>query len=202
MKLWAAIPLALWTTSATAQECVEGSTCVPPEDMQVFVKLLQEKKCLLDNPPTFKLDPITITTDEEGRTYYTGAQPHPYTVKMAWCDYEVTGQGDLNVVVARKEPEEWGWRFRLKFYTSFLFVDAFEEYGDDKHDPSQAIDAGLQVDFFHWRFINLNAGVGFRSVNASVGFDFTRNFGAFAGYSFSFWTLKHNPTTGLFFSFW
>lgn len=194
----------LFPLPALAQQaCEGGAKCVPPEDLEVFVKLLKEKKCLQDEKPVYTIDPIVITTDVEGRVYYSGAMPKPYTIRMKWCNYETTAQGVLNVQVAKKVPPDWGFRFRLKFYGGFLFTDAFEKYApDDKYDPSRAVDAGLQADFLYWRFINLNVGAGFRSVNASVGFDLTKNFGAFAGYAFSFWTLKHNPQAGLYFAFW
>lgn len=169
--------------------------------MEVFVKLLREKKCLQQSQPTFKVDPIVITTDVEGRTYYSGAQPQPYKLTMSWCGYEAQGEGKLDVVVAKKVPETWGFRFRLKFYGGFLFTDALETYVDGR-DVGRAFDLGFQGDFFHWKALNLNAGAGFRSASLTVGVDITRNFGAFAGYGFSFWSLKHNPIVGLSFSFW
>lgn len=194
----------LFPVRALAQNaCPSGSTCVPPEDLEVFVKLLKEKKCLQEQKPVYTIDPITITTDVDGRVYYSGAMPKPYTVHMQWCGYDVNAEGKLNVVVAKRVPPDWGFRFRLKFYGAFLFTDAFEKYApDNSYDLSRAIDVGLHADFFYWRFINFNVGAGFRSVNANVGFDFTKNFGAFGGYAFSFWTLKHNPQAGLYFSFW
>lgn len=194
----------LWSSSAMAQQaCAEGSTCVPPEDMAVFVKLLKEKKCLQETKPAFKLDSINLIVDQDGRVYYTGADPKPYTLKMAWCDYDVTGTGKVDLVVAKKEPPTWGFRFRPKFAGSFLFVDGFEQYGpDNKYDPSRAVDVGILWEFIYWHAFNLNVATGFRSVGAGLGVDLTKNFGVYAGYAFSWWTLKHNPQAGIYFSFW
>jgi len=187
--------------SLPAYACEGGAKCIPPEDLEVFVKLLREKKCLQDEKPVYQIDPIVITTDVDGRVYYSGAMPKPYTIQMRWCNYDVQAQGILDVQVAKRVPPEWGFRFRLKFYGGFLFTDAFEKY-NDKYDPSRAVDAGLQADFFHWRSVNFNVGAGFRSAQVSVGVDLTKNFGVFGGYAFSFWSLRHNPQVGLYFSFW
>lgn len=188
--------LLLSKPSQAQEACPTGTTCVPKEDMEVIVKVLREKKCLQTEKPTFKLDPVTITTDVEGRVYYSGANPKPYTLEMHWCSYDVKAESKLDVVVAKRVPEEWGWRFRLKFASGFLFTDAIRE-----KDAGQGLDVGLQAEFFYWKFLNLSVGSGFRSAGAQVGADLTKNFGFFAGYAFSFWTLLHNPQAGVYFSF-
>lgn len=157
---------------------------------------LEEKRCLVSQAPKLELDSITIVTDEQGRVYYSGSAPQPYKAHLTWCNYEVPFKGNLNVIVAKREPEEWGFRFKLKFAGSFLFLDAFES------SPQNAIDVGLLWDFFHWRNLNLNVATGFRSVGAGFGYDLTQNFGAYGGYAFSFWTLRSNPQIGLYFGFW
>lgn len=173
-----------------------SGTCVQAEDMRVFLQVLKDKQCLQRNPPTFQLDPITIVTDVEGRVYFSGDQPNPYTLKVQWCNYTVTGTGKLSVIVAKKEPPVWGFRFRPKFAGSFIFLDAFE-----RPTAADAIDVGFLWDFLYYKQFNLNVATGFRSVGLSVGMDLTRNFGVFAGYAFSWWTLRSNPQAGVFFSF-
>lgn len=202
MKLFIALLAGLLTLLASpvvgAQEpCAEGSQCVPPEDMKVFVGVLSEKQCLLSTQPEFKLDPITIVVDQDGRVYASGADPNPYTVKMTWCSYAVTATGGVTVVVARKEPEVWGFRFRPKFSSGFLFVEAFE-----REKALDAVDVGLLWDFLYWKSFNLNIATGIRSIGAGVGFDITRNFGAYLGYAFAYADVRHNPYAGLYFSFW
>jgi hypothetical protein len=172
-------------------------TCVPKADMDAFVAVLKEKKCLQTTQPTFKLDSVTIITDVDGRVYYSGADPHPYTVKMSWCGYDVTAQEKLTLVVAKKEPSVWGFRFRPKFAGSFLFVDAFNQ-----SSAKQAVDVGILWDFVYYKAFNLNIATGFRSAGLGVGMDITRNFGGFVGAAYSWWTLKVNPQAGLYFAFW
>lgn len=177
--------------------CAAGATCVPPEDMSVFLQLLKDKKCQQTSQPTFKLDPVNIVVDQEGRVYYSGSEPHPYTLRMSWCNYEVTATGKVDLVVAKREPPEWGFRFRPKFSGSFLFMDAFE-----RPTAAEAVDVGFLWEFLYWKSLNLNLSTGFRSAGAGVGFDVTKNFGVYGGYAFSWWTLKHNPQAGLYFAFW
>lgn len=189
--------------STQAFSCPDGSTCVPPEDMALFVKLLREKQCMQETKPEFKLDSVTIVTDQDGRVYFTGADPNPYRLQMEWCNYEVTAEGTLKVIVAKREPETWGFRFRPKFSASFLFADALEKYEpDNSYDPAQAVDVGILWDFLYWESLNLNVATGFRSAGLGVGLDLTKNFGVYGGYGFSWWTLKHNPQLGLYFGFW
>jgi hypothetical protein len=142
------------------------------------------------------LDAVTIVTDEQGRVYYSGTAPRPYKIHLHWCNYDSSFEGKVNVVVAKREPKEWGFRFKLKFASSFLFMDAVNR------SPQQAVDVGLLWDFLYWKNLNLNVATGFRSVGAGVGYDLTRNFGLYGGYGFSFWTLKGNPQVGLYFGFW
>jgi len=190
------IAIVLWSQHSQTQTCSTG-TCVSPDDMKVIVKVLEEKKCLQTTQPIFTLDPITIVTDTEGRVYGSGADPHPYSVKMSWCTYDATAKGKVNLLVAKNEPATWGWRFRPKFMGSFLFVDAFNQ-----PNAGDAVDVGILWDFFYWKALNLNVATGFRSAGAGVGVDLTRNMGLYGGYAFSWWTLKSNVQAGVYFSFW
>jgi hypothetical protein len=193
-----AITLYVFPSRANEIVCPNGDdTCVSKGDLEAFVSVLREKKCLQTTQPTFNLDAVTIITDVDGRVYYSGSDPHPYTVKMSWCGYEVTAIEKLTLVVAKKEPPTWGFRFRPKFAGSFLFVDAFSQ-----SSAKQAIDVGLLWDFLYYKAFNLNVVTGFRSAGLGVGMDATRNFGGFIGGAYSWWTLKVNPQAGLYFSFW
>jgi len=176
-------------------QCEAGSTCVADQDLQDLITLAEEAKCLKTEVPTYEMGSFTITTDEDGRVYYSGAAPHPLTMRMKWCHYTVDAEARLNVIVAKKVPDVWGFRFRVKFAGSFLFLDAVER------SPQDAVDVGLLWEFFYWKDLNVNVATGFRSAGLGVGYDITRNFGAFAGYAFSFWTLRSNPQAGLYFGF-
>jgi len=182
---------------AHAEECAQGSTCVPPEDMKVFVQLLKEKKCLQTEVPSFELDPITIIVDEKQRVFFSGADPNPYQLKMKWCSYEAVGTGKVKVVAAMKEPETWGFRFRPKAYLGYL---PLEPIAYDK-EPVGGVDAGLMLDFFHVQFANVDLAVGFRSFGLGAGVDITQNFGAYAGYGMGWNGWNHNLNAALWFAF-
>lgn len=195
-----ALATTLYVLPSRANEvsCPNGDdTCVPKGDMDAFVSVLKEKKCFQTTTPAFKLDSVTLVTDVDGRVYYSGSDPHPYTIKMSWCGYDVTAIEKLTLVVAKKEPPVWGFRFRPKFAGSFLFVDAF-----NRSSAGEAVDVGLLFDFLYYKAFNLNVATGFRSAGLEVGVDITRNFGGFVGAAYSWWTLMVNPQAGLYFAFW
>jgi hypothetical protein len=181
--------------------CEPPAKCVPKKDLELFVKLAREKKCLLENDPTFDLDPVNIVIDRDGRVFFSGAEPHPYTLRMNWCDYEVEAKGKVDIIAAMREPRTWGFRFRPKAYIGALPLEALYEF-DEPLKVYDLIDAGAMVDFFFWEWANINAAVGFRSLGGGIGFDLTSNFGAYAGYGLTWGDWHHNANLGLWFSFW
>lgn len=196
-RLLLALICLLYPWSAFAQEACAGGTCVADADLKTFLAIAAEKQCLQKTTPTLKLDPVTIVVDKEGRVYYSGAEPQPYTVKITWCGYELSATGKVTTTVAQKVEPNWGFRFRPKFAGSFLFVDAF--------DSSRAVDAfdiGLLWDLFYYKALNFNVATGFRSAGAGVGVDLFRNVTLYGGWAFSWWTLKNNPSIGLGFALW
>lgn len=187
-----------WSRVAKADtQCPEGVVCVQKEEMATFLALLRAQKCRNETQPTILLDPITIIEDKDGRVYGTGAEPRPYTVKLTWCNYDIQATGKVNVVVARREPATWGFRFRVKAQSSFLFTNAFKE-----DSLLSAIDAGVLLEGFYFKSFNLNLVGGFRSAGLALGFDLTRNFGVHAGYALSYDGLRSNPIVGLSFALW
>lgn len=190
--LFVSFPVLAQTTA-----CPSGHVCVPPEDMKVFVRLLQEQKCRTETTPTFRLDPINLVVDRDGRVYGSGADPHPYTLAMSWCNYDVTAKGSVKLVAARREPPEFGFRFRLKAGMGPLVSDLFTRGWN-----LDAVDVGLLWELGFYREVNLNLVTGFRSAGVVLGFDLTRNVGLYFGYGLAYAGPRHNPTTGLSFAFW
>ena len=189
--------------SEGAPEPCPGGTCVPDEDMAKIVEVLKEKKCLQTTKPEFDLDPINIVVDRDGRIFYSGAEPHPYSVRMNWCNYEVEATGKVDIVAAMREPPIWGFRFRPKAYIGVLPGEAFYSLPeDDSIHVMDLVDAGVMVDFLYYDWANLNAAVGFRSLGAGIGFDLTSNFGAYGGYALTWGDWHHNANLSLWFSFW
>lgn len=194
LRVLLVLALLLLPSVAIATECPHTDACVPDDEMDTFYEALREKKCLLGTTPTLDITAVTLITDVDGRVYFSG-ESLPFGARLTWCTYTVEFEGELKVVVAKKEPPAWGFRFRPKFAGSFLVLDAIERSVED------GVDVGFLWDFVYWHSFNLNMATGFRSAGVAVGFDITRNFGAFGGYAFSFWTLKSNPQFGLYFGF-
>ncbi len=194
--LTTALLLAALTPSAAPAPACEG-TCVRNEDLATFIQVLKEKQCLQHEKPSFELDPVTLTVDKDGRVFYSGAQPKPYTLKMNWCNYEVTAEGKLDVIVALQEPPTWGFRFRPKAYLGYALAEPLRKDGTF----SDGIDAGLMVDFFFWEDFNLNGHVGARAFGLGLGADLTENFGVTAGYALSWDGFRSNPEVAFTFAF-
>ena len=176
----------------------ETQICVDKEDLRKFLALAVERQCLDQNTPEFELQPITIITDQEGRVFYTGADPDkPYKLTMRWCHYEVEGDGKVHLVAAMNEPPTWGFRFRPKAYLGYIPTKLLVS-GPEFYD---GVDAGVMLDLFYWQWANLNLTAGFRSTGAGAGFDLTNNFGLYAGYAFSWSDTPHNVLGGAYFAF-
>ena len=178
---------------ALGTECPNGSTCVPPEDMKVFLQLLQDKQCLQRQQPAFHLDPITIVTDRDGRIYTSGAQYH---LSMKWCSYDVQSEGPVTAVAAMTLPQAYGFRFRPKAFLGYLPLEALKA-----SDARSGLDGGLLLDFLHWEWANLNFSAGVRSGGLGLGADLTANAGVYAGYSITWGSWRHNPMGGFWFAF-
>lgn len=188
----------LISTTAMGEPCVGSDVCVPKQDLDTFVSVLHEKKCLQTQKPSIELDSITVTTDDQGRVFYSGADPsRPYRIYLRWCGYEIVGTGSVKVVAALKEPSTLGFRFRPKAYLGYLPAEPLFH----NKSGTEGIDAGLMLDFFHWQLANVNAAVGFRSFGLGFGADITANFGAYLGYAMTWKDWNHNLNTAFWFAF-
>lgn len=190
----------------TQEDCPEGYVCVEVEDMTKILKVLRERKCLMETEPTFEVSDVKIVIDRDNRVFYTGSGPEsPYTIEMKWCPFTVTAEGKVDMTVGLMEPPVWGFRFRPKAYLGYLPMTPFF----DGNDFSDGIDAGFMVDFVHYKWLNLNVALGFRSVGIGLGADITKNFGGYVGYGLAWKPLfqpsslapPHNLVVGLDFAF-
>jgi len=193
----AQVPLEAPKAAPRAPQSCQGGVCMPSKDMAVFLEVLREKRCLKTTKPDFQLDEVVIVTDKDGRVFYSGADPKPYTLTMKWCNYELEASGKVQVVAAMMAPETWGFRFRSKAYLGALPLEMLR----DENEATDGIDAGLMVDFFYYEWVNLNAGVGFRSLGAGVGFDLTNNFGGYVGYAITWSGFRSTANGALWFAF-
>jgi hypothetical protein len=186
----------LWAPAAAAESCEAGKVCLPKADLEKFVALARERKCLDESEPEFTLDSISVVTDTDGRVFYSGADPRrPYKVTMKWCHLTVVGDGEVELVAAMRTPDTSGFRFRPKAYLGYLPLKLSER------DFDEGIDAGMLVDLAYIEWVNFNVAAGFRSVGAGLGFDLTANFGAYAGYALGWTDPLHNVNAGIYFAF-
>lgn len=183
---------------AVAQPCRSpaGTVCLPEADLEKFVALARERKCLDTESPSFQVDRIVVVTDSDGRVFHSGADPRkPYQLTMRWCHLTVEAEGTVEVVAAMATPETMGFRFRPKAYLSYLPLKV------SKRDFNEGLDAGVLLDVGHYEWANFNLAFGFRSVGAGVGFDLTANFGLYAGYGLGWTYPLHNVNGGIYFAF-
>jgi hypothetical protein len=195
----AVVLLGLLAETAYAQDasCPAGKVCVDKADMPTFLEALKEKQCLLKTPPTVTSDPLTIVIDRDGRVYGSGSDPHPYTVHLSWCNYTLDAKGETKIVAAMASEPSYGFRFRPKAALGLLGTELVSgaKFAD-------SWDGGILLEPFFFQWANINAYVGFRSVGAGLGFDITKNFGAYLGYAVTWGGWRSNPLASLYFSFW
>lgn len=164
--------------------------------MDVILEVLGERKCLDTHPPVLTLDRVIITVDQDGRYYYSGGAPNPYTVQVDWCHYKIVGEGQVDVQVARLLPPTWGFRFRPKTHVGYLPTAIFDGSGF-----MNGVEVALGADMLYWRSLNLGATVGFRGVSIGPGYDVTKNFGVWAGYEVTYLAPHHGAIAGIWFAF-
>ncbi len=158
--------------------------------MQTFLQSLRTTVCLQTEKPVVTVDPVTLVTDTDGRVFSTTGSK----VKINWCGFQAQGTGKIEARLQVKDTPSWGFRFRPKFISSVLFLDAM-------HDIGTSFNLGLGLDFFFIQRWNLTASLGYRATHLDLGFDLTKNFGVTAGVGFSFFSLHTTPTLGVYFSF-
>jgi hypothetical protein len=183
---------------ARADECASPSTCVPEQDMSVFVDVLKEKQCLLTEAPKIKADAVTIVVDRDGRVYGSGSDPKPYQLHLDWCNYQIDAKSNIQLQVAQRVEPTWGFRFRAKAAFGILVADIFRDEVDEFH---QALDGGLLIEPFFVQLFNFSGYVGVRSVGAGLGVDITNNFGIHTGYALTWSSWRSNPFVAVYFAF-
>lgn len=196
-KIFAAVFLLAAEARGQEGQGCEGGVCVPKEDLRAFVQLAREAKCRNETPPQFVADPVTIVIDREGRVYGSGADPQPYKVKLHWCNDDLEAKGQVKLIAAQREEPTSGFRFRGKATVGYLPVSAY-----NAKNGYAGLDAGVLLEPFFFSWANINAYVGARAVGAGVGFDLTRNMGAYLGYAVTWGTWQHNSHAGLSFALW
>lgn len=198
MKLLQTLAAALLICSSAAAQvpCRSPSVCVPGDDLQKFVALARERKCLDESEPEFTLDSIAVVLDTDGRVFHSGADAkRHFKVTLKWCHLTVVGDGEVELVAAMQTPPTSGFRFRPKAYLGYLPLKLADRSFND------GIDAGMLIDLAYIDWVNFNLAAGFRSVGGGVGFDLTKNFGAYVGYALGWTRPLQNVNVALYFAF-
>lgn len=196
----AALLLILLPTNAWGEEedtCPDGKVCIEEKDWKTVATVLREKQCLMKTDPKVTADPLTIVVDRQGRIYGSGSNPQPFTMRLSWCNYDITAEGQTKIVAAQYVEPDWGFRFRPKATVGILWTELLvgEKF-------TNAVDGGALIEPFYYHFVNLNAYVGVRSLGAGVGFDLTKNFGVNLGYAITWNGWRSNPFASAYFAFW
>jgi opacity protein-like surface antigen len=174
----------------------QGYVCLPQKDLDTFLTIARDRQCLEHEKPVFDVDRVVIVTDEDGRVFYTGADPkRPFTIRMKWCHLDVDATGEVQITAGMKTPETYGFRFRPKAYLSYL------PFKLSHGSFESGVDAGILIDLAFFEWVNFNVAAGFRSVGAGLGFDLTTNFGIYAGYGIGWTEPLHNVNAGVYFAF-
>ena len=168
-----------------------------PQDAETFLALLREKKCRLTQAPVLHLDPITLTTDKDGRVFVSGGAPAPYRVSLSWCGTEVETSGKLDVAVTQRQEPTWGPTLRVKAGLGYLPVPALAA-----QDGWAGLDIGLLVEPFFYQAFNLNVYAGVRSVGIGVGYDVTRTVTLYGGYAATFPHFEASPHLAVGLALW
>lgn len=198
MRLLVACFLLLLPVSALAQDCPEGKVCVDKVDMQTFLQLARDQKCRAEHAPVVTSDGVSIITDRMGRVYGSGTGTRPYEVKLDWCNYQLSAKTELKLSVAQRVEPEWGFRLRLKPMFGLMLTEPFRT-GSKFQD---ALDGGILVEPFYYRWVNLNAFLGIRSFGVGLGFDVTKNMTVYVGYGVLWGSWLSTVVVGVGFSLW
>lgn len=205
LSLGAASILALVLSSgaASADECVPppGGKCLTKEQLDQVKEALRELKSIHEAPAALELtEPIIIVHDWEGRVYVNGGDAKPLKMKLKLGD---TIDRDLAAtlptqVYYRPKPPDPMFRLRIRAQAGLLVPQLVNSIDGT---AQRFWDAGIGWDFFHYDALNVSLYTGVNSSGGGIGYDITKNFGPYVGYSLVYDGFKSSVLTGIYFSF-
>lgn len=208
-KIIIAILLASSTSLAQEEcsECNSPNVCLSAEEFKLVKKAIVELDEIKSSKAEITIeDEIIIIRDWQDRIYINGGQNKPLQAKLKIGD---TIDRDLEIILPievgyREKPPTKTFRLRLKAQLGILALETIDTISGDEINPFW--DAGLAYDFLKFdflkaEFINLNLYTGIRSAGGGVGFDLTKNFGTYLGYSFVYESVTSSLLIGTYFSF-
>lgn len=188
---------ALAQEESSAQSCLSnGGVCVDIADLDAFLQIAKAHQCRAETKPAVTADSLTIIVDRQGRVYGSGTGSKPFNVKLDWCNYQLSLESQIRLVVAKRVEPEWGFRLRLKAAFGALVSPAVK--GEKLY---KSLEAGLALEPFYVRIFNVNLIVAVHSVGLGLGVDLTDNFGVLLGGTAAYGSWDLSPLLAATFAF-
>jgi hypothetical protein len=196
----------LLSGTALAQECPpsavpEGGVCLTKEGKDKVVAAVKELEGIHSAKAELKFkDEIVIIRDWDDRVYVNGGEKKPVRATLTLGD-SVSRDMEVTLPVRisyREKPPDPLFRLRIRAQAGILAPELVKSIGGD---PNPFWDAGIGWDFLHLGPANLAAYTGIRSAGGGFGLDLTKNFGPYAGYSFTYSGFRSSLLLGGYFSF-
>lgn len=202
-KTAAALAAALTFAAPTsrAAECPADGKCLTAEQLDAVKKAVKELDEIHRAPAVVTVeDPIVIIHDWDGRVYVNGGATRPLRMKLR---IGPTVERDMAATVTarvyyRPKPPDPMFRLRIRAQASLLPLEALRT---DEAGRLRFWDAGVGWDFFHLGDLNVSAYTGVYSAGGGIGWDVTRNFGPYVGYSLVYDGLRSSVAVGAYMSF-
>lgn len=176
---------------------VDGNTdqkCMPSKTYEDVIKILKQYQCLQETKPDVKLGELNIVIDEAGRIYSGPEDGNTdITGNINWCAFDIKFKFKPKIKMHTKKKPVGGFRFRFKayVYAKFIYIKT----------PRDILDAGIGIDFLHYKRFNVQVVTGILSFGLGVGWDITKNFGAVLGVVNPWWEFRISPIAGFYFGF-
>jgi hypothetical protein len=183
-------------------ECLPppGGKCLTKEQLEEIKKGLQELDQIHKSAAILTTDDrITIIHDWDGRVYTNGGSANPIRFKLKIGD---TVERDVAMVLQtqtyyRPKPPEPMFRLRIRAQAGLLVPQlAKTASGKDQ----RFWDAGVGWDFFQLLGVNAALYTGVNSCGGGFGYDLTRNFGVYVGYSIVYTGFTSSLLAGAYLS--
>jgi len=190
-------------SAVPVQECVPppGGRCITKEQLSDIKSALQELDDIHQSPAVLTTDDkITIIQDWKGRVYTNGGQANPirFKLKIGKTLEREMGMTLQTQVHYRPEPPDPMFRLRVRAQVGLFFPQAIKTL-DEKQ--KRIFDAGIGWDFFHIGDLNAALYTGVNSCGGGLGYDLTKNFGPYVGYSLIYDGFESSLLTSVYFSF-
>ncbi len=178
-----------------------GGACLDKPQLDAVRSALKELDVIHSSPASLTTqDPIIVIHDWQGRVYVNGGSTKPLLFKLKLGD---TVDRDMAVTLTtqvyyRDKPADPMFRLRIRAQAGILVPELARTVVDS--NSQRFWDGGVALDFFHLGDFNTSAYVGVFSAGGGFGYDLTKNFGPYVGYSMVYDGFRSSLLTGVYFS--